>query len=93
MVDGIGSGGARMNGRWGSGDYEWSPLEGKDGADGWWHVSEKEVDGLGQAQNKRKSKWVVIDVDVLREVETLKKNLRNGSFGTWNHREEGSIKY
>lgn len=50
----------------GSGDYE-----GKDGANAWRHVSEKEVGSLGQARNKRKSMWVVIDVDMLGVVETF----------------------
>lgn len=55
-----------MNSKWGSGDSEW-----KDGANGWRHVSEKEVGGLRQAQRKRKSMWVVIDVDMLGVVETF----------------------
>lgn len=69
MVSGVGSGGAKRNGRWVRDDYEWSPLERKDGASGWRHVSDKEEGGLGHAQNKRKNMWVVIDVDTMGVVD------------------------
>lgn len=65
MVYGVGSGGAKRNERCVRGDYEWSPLERKDGANEWRHVSEKEQGRLGQAHNKRKNVWVVIDVDTM----------------------------
>lgn len=46
MVSGVGSGGAKRNGRWARGDYEWSPLEREAG----------QMEG-GMSQRRKRAGW------------------------------------